>query len=119
MSKKRILIVDDEPYIVKGLAALLQSKGYEILTAESATEGLHILESCQVDLVLTDQKMPGMSGLAFLEKVAARHPEVARLVITGWPEEIPPDQIRLLGIRALIPKPWDDQQLRSLLRENA
>jgi response regulator RpfG family c-di-GMP phosphodiesterase len=113
-----LLLVDDETRILSALRRTLRREGYEILTAESAAEGLRILESCEVDLVLTDQKMPGMSGLEFLEKVAARHPEVARLVITGWPEEIPPDQIERLGIRALIPKPWDDQQLRSLLREN-
>ena len=113
-----LLLVDDETRILSALRRTLRREGYEILTAESGAQGLRILESRAVDLVLTDQKMPGMSGLEFLEKVAARHPEVARLVITGWPEEIPPGQIELLGIRALIPKPWDDQQLRSLLREN-
>ena len=113
-----LLLVDDESRILSALRRTLRREGYEILTAESAAEGLRILESCEVDLVLTDQKMPGMSGLEFLEKVATRHPEIARLVITGWPEEIPSDQIKLLGIRALIPKPWDDHQLRSLLRDN-
>ncbi len=113
-----LLLVDDERRILSALRRTLRREGYEILTAESAAEGLRILESRSVDLVLTDQKMPRMSGLEFLEKVAARHPEVVRLVITGWPEAIPPEQIRLLGIRALVPKPWDDDQLRSLLRGN-
>jgi response regulator RpfG family c-di-GMP phosphodiesterase len=113
-----LLLVDDETRILSALRRTLRREGYEILSAASAAEGLRILESRPVDLVLTDQKMPGMSGLEFLEKVAARHPEVARLVITGWPEEIPSEQIERLGIRALIPKPWDDQQIRTLLREN-
>jgi response regulator RpfG family c-di-GMP phosphodiesterase len=113
-----LLLVDDEARILSALRRTLRREGYEILTAESVSEGLRILASRRVDLVLTDQKMPGMSGLEFLEQVAARHPEVARLLITGWPEEIPADQIELLGIRALIPKPWDDGELRSVLREN-
>ena len=114
-----LLLVDDETRILSALRRTLRREGYEILTAESVAEGLRILESREVDLVLTDQKMPGMSGLEFLAQVAKRHPNVARLLITGWPEEIPPDQIERLGIRALIPKPWDDQQLKSALRENS
>ena len=113
-----LLLVDDETRILSALRRTLRREGYEILTAESASEGLRILASRRVDVVLSDQKMPGMSGLEFLGQVAARHPGVARLLITGWPDEIPPDQIELLGIRALIPKPWDDGELRSVLREN-
>jgi response regulator RpfG family c-di-GMP phosphodiesterase len=113
-----LLLVDDETRILSALRRTLRREGYEILTAESVAEGLRILETRKVDLVLSDQKMPGMSGLEFLEQVATRHPQVARLLITGWPEEIPSDQIELLGIRALIPKPWDDQELRAILREN-
>ena len=90
-------------------------RGLEVeISADPIVLGSH--PSC--NLVLTDQKMPGASGLELLAQVAARHPEVARLLITGWPEEIPPDQIEALGIRALIPKPWDDQQLKAVLREN-
>ena len=114
-----LLLVDDESRILSALRRTLRREGYEILTAESVAEGLRILQSRKVDLVLTDQKMPGMSGLEFLGQVADRYPHVARLLITGWPEEIPRDQIELLGIRALIPKPWDDQELRSALRENS
>lgn len=113
-----LLLVDDETRILSALRRTLRREGYEILTAESVAEALRILESRKVDLILTDQKMPGMSGLEFLAQVATRYPEVARLLITGWPEEIPADEIERLGIRALIPKPWDDQELRSVLREN-
>ena len=113
-----LLLVDDETRILSALRRTLRREGYEILTAESVAEALRILGSRKVDLVLTDQKMPGMSGLEFLDQVAQRHPAVARLLITGWPEEIPAAQIERLGIRALIPKPWNDDQLRSALREN-
>jgi len=113
-----LLLVDDEARILSALNRTLRREGYEIVTAESAAKALRILGSREVDLVLTDQKMPGASGLEFLAQVAARYPDVARLLITGWPEEIPADQIEALGIRALIPKPWDDRELKSILREN-
>jgi response regulator RpfG family c-di-GMP phosphodiesterase len=114
-----LLLVDDETRILSALRRSLRREGYEILSAESGAEALRILATRQVDLVLTDQKMPGMSGLEFLEQVAKRHPVVARLLITGWPEEIPHEDISRLGIRALIPKPWDDRELKTLLRDNS
>ena len=114
-----LLLVDDETRILSALHRTLRREGYEILSAESAAEALRILASRKVDLVLTDQKMPGMSGLELLEQVATRHPGVARLLITGWPEEIPREEIARLGIRALIPKPWDDGELKTLLRDNS
>lgn len=117
-SRPVLLLVDDETRILSALRRTLRREGYEILSADSVSAGLRILESRRVDVVLSDQKMPGMSGLEFLERVAARHPGITRLLITGWPEEIPPDQLQQLGIRALIPKPWDDAELRSILREN-
>jgi response regulator RpfG family c-di-GMP phosphodiesterase len=113
-----LLLVDDETRILSALSRTLRREGYQILTAESVAEAFRLLESHEVNLVLTDQKMPGMSGIEFLAQVAVRYPEVARLLITGWPEEIPPEQVERLGIRALIPKPWDDQELRAVLREN-
>ncbi len=70
-----LLLVDDETRILSALRRTLRREGYEILTAESVAEGLRILESREVDLVLTDQKMPGMSGLEFLAQVADRYPE--------------------------------------------
>lgn len=113
-----LLFVDDEARILSALRRSLRREGYEILSAESGSEALRILTSRRVDLILTDQKMPGMSGLEFLEEVARRHPEVARMLITGWPEEISAEEIARLEIRALIPKPWDDRALKALLRDN-
>jgi len=111
-----LLLVDDETGILSALRRTLRREGYEILTAESGAEALEALAREPVDLVLSDQKMPGMSGTQLLGEVARRHREVARLVLTGWPEEIPPAERESLGIRALIPKPWDDGELKETLR---
>lgn len=111
-----VLLVDDEAHILSALRRALRREGYELLVATSAAEALHLLEERSVDLVLSDQKMPGTSGLELLRRVAERHPRVARLLITGWPEEVPAAEREALGIRALLPKPWDAGELKAAIR---
>lgn len=111
-----LLLVDDEAGILSALRRSLRREGWVILTAESGPEALEALAREPVDLVVSDQKMPGMSGTQLLQEVARRHADVARVVLTGWPEEIPAAERAALGIRALIPKPWDDAELKATLR---
>ena len=111
-----LLVVDDEERILSALRRSLRREGYEIVTSESVHDALRIIDERPVDMILSDQKMPGMSGLQFLAEVAKRRPGAARMLITGWTEEIPPQKLEELGIFALINKPWDDAQLKETLR---
>ena len=111
-----LLVVDDEERILSALRRTLRREGYEIFTSESAYDALRILDERPIDMILSDQKMPGMSGLQFLAEAARRRPGDARMLITGWTEEIPPRKLEELGIFALINKPWDDAQLKETLR---
>ena len=117
-SPPRILLVDDEAGILSSLRRSLRREGYELITAESAGEALGVLADERVDLIVSDQKMPGMSGIDFLAEVSRRHGAVPGILLTGWPEEIAPARLRELGIRALLPKPWDDAELKATLRKN-
>jgi len=112
-----LLLVDDEPHILSTLRRALRREGYRILSATAPAEALRLLEVEPVDAILSDHKMPGMSGLDLLAAAARRRPAVARLLITGWPHEIPRERLAELGICALIPKPWDDGALKRSLRE--
>lgn len=112
----RLLILDDEPRILSALRRSLRREPYEVFTAESAAEALRILGSEQIDLVLSDHKMPGTTGLEFLAEVRERQPETIRMLITGWTELISEDAIRDLEIRAVITKPWEDHALKETLR---
>ncbi|MEN8182839.1 MAG: response regulator [Myxococcota bacterium] len=112
-----LLIVDDEERILSALRRSLRREGYEILTAGSAEEALDGLRSREVSGILSDHKMPGMGGLELLEHAQAIRPQAARLLITGWPEEVDPVRARALGIRAVIPKPWSDAELKAILRK--
>ncbi len=110
-----LLLVDDEASILTALRRTLRGSGFAIETASSADAALRRLERGDVAAVLSDQKMPGRSGVELLRVVARRWPNVARVLLTGWPEEVPPAVRAELGLRALLPKPWDADALRALL----
>ena len=111
-----VLVVDDEPRILSALCRTLRREGYALLTTETVEEALRLLETRPIDAILSDQRMPGTSGMQFLAEAARRRPDAVRMLITGWTEEIPPAQLEELGVRALITKPWDDAKLKATLR---
>ena len=114
-----LLIVDDEERILNALSRSLRREGYTILTAQTAERVRQLLEEHPVDVVLTDHKMPTTSGLEILGLASELRPDAARLLISGWPEQVPPDRLADLGVRELLPKPWDDGELKRALRSAA
>ena len=80
-----VLLVDDEPNVLDGLTRVLRKEPYEILTANSAEEAATLLEDRSVDLIVSDEEMPGMSGTEFLARVAEQYPDTVRIVLTGNP----------------------------------
>ncbi len=78
-----VLFVDDEPALLEGLRNALRKEPFEVLTAGSASEGLALLHARRVDVVVSDQRMPGVSGTEFLAFVRQRFPSVVRILLTG------------------------------------
>jgi response regulator RpfG family c-di-GMP phosphodiesterase len=114
----RILCVDDEPNILSSLRRLLRAKGYTVLLANSGQEGLDLLETEQVDLIISDMRMPEMDGAQFLEKVRQRHPDILRLLLTGYADvKSIIDAINRGEIYRYITKPWDDDDILLILRD--
>ena len=111
-----LLVVDDEARILSALRRSLRREGWRILTASTPDEALRMLDEEPIDAVLSDHKMPHMSGLEVLEVAARRRPNAVRILISGWPDEIPAERLAALGVRALVPKPWDDAELKRILR---
>lgn len=116
-NRKTLLIVDDEPRILSAMRRTLRREGYEVLWAESPEAALARLDERSVDLVLSDQMMPGMRGIELLAEVGRRQPRAARILITGWADAITPDELARLGISDLLTKPWEDSVLKEALRK--
>ncbi|HEX5363151.1 MAG TPA: HD domain-containing phosphohydrolase [Gallionella sp.] len=108
----RILLVDDEASILAALRRLLRTRGYEIFSANSGAEGLLILERESIDVVISDMRMPEMTGAQFLEHVFSRWPDVKRILLTGYSDvESTVAAVNRGKIWRYIPKPWDDEDL--------
>ena len=113
-----LLCVDDEANILSALKRLFRPYGYNIFTATSGKEGLALLETEHVDLVISDMRMPEMNGAQFLEQVKNRWPNTVRLLLTGYAEmSATVDAINKGGIYRYISKPWDDTAMVDLVRE--
>jgi response regulator RpfG family c-di-GMP phosphodiesterase len=113
-----LLLVDDEANILSSLRRLLRPVGYAIHTAEGGAAGLAILEREAVDLVISDMRMPEMSGAQFLEQVRKRWPETMRILLTGYADVSSTiDAINRGEIFRYVSKPWDDDQLKLTIRD--
>jgi len=118
MSDKRLLLVDDEPNILKSLKRLLHRDGYTILTAESGIEGLQQLENNPINVIISDYRMPGMTGVEFLAQVKQKYPDITRIVLSGFSDmEVITTAINQGNIYKFITKPWDDTQLKLIIKE--
>jgi CheY-like chemotaxis protein len=113
-----LLLVDDEPSILSSLKRLLRNEGYRILTANSGSEGLQVLAEHAVDVIVSDQRMPGMTGVEFLRTVRQLHPDTVRIVLSGFTElQTVTDAVNAGAIYKFLTKPWDDEQLRAHVQE--
>ncbi len=117
-SQRTLLILDDEPNIVRSLARSLRAEGYKLLLATSAAEALALLAVNEVQVVLSDQRMPEMSGTEFLAKVKDLYPETIRMILSGYADlESVIDAINRGAIYRFFTKPWEDEPLRRCIAE--
>jgi response regulator RpfG family c-di-GMP phosphodiesterase len=113
-----ILCVDDEANILAALRRVFRPLGYQVLVAESGKEALQILEQGgQVDLVISDMRMPEMDGARFLAEVRRRWPEIVRMLLTGYADmESTVAAINEGQIYRHISKPWNEDELLITVR---
>jgi signal transduction histidine kinase len=114
-----ILVVDDEPDVVQSLQDLLRLD-YKVLGATRAVEGLRIMENVEVHVVMSDQRMPEVTGVEFLRRVRENHPDTIRLLITGYADiKAVIDAINQGSVYRYITKPWDPDELQTIIRQAA
>lgn len=113
-----ILLVDDEPNILKALQRLLRPEGYKILLAESGADGLITMATEKVDLIISDMRMPEMDGAMFLSLVRKRWPDTMRLLLTGHADMTQTvSAINQGEIYRFIAKPWQDEEFLIIVRQ--
>jgi len=107
-----ILLVDDEASILSSLKRVLRPKGYVLLTADSGAVGLRLLGENAIDLIISDMRMPEMTGAQFLRKARESYPDVTRILLTGYSEiSATISAINEAGVYHYLQKPWDEQDL--------
>ena len=112
-----VLCVDDEPHILSALRRLFRTQGYEVVSADSGRAGLEVLASRQVDLIISDMRMPEMDGVAFLEQARERSPDTMRVLLTGHADVSQIlDAVNRGEIYRYITKPWDDHEMTLVVR---
>jgi class 3 adenylate cyclase len=112
-----ILVVDDELAVAESVRDLLRLE-YRVLCAARGAEGIEILQREEVHVVMTDQRMPEMSGVDFLHRIRGEHPEAIRLLFTGYADmRAVIEAINQGNVFRYIAKPWDPAELMTIIRE--
>ena len=111
MTDHTILVVEDDVVQIRQIARILRSEGYTILQASMGKEALCILKKEQVDMILTDRRMPDMGGDALLGHVRLRYPEIPIAIVTAYPEGV-----ESLEPDGLLEKPFKGHQLMELVQ---
>ncbi len=116
--KERVLVVDDAPDTLEMLRQNLAAERYEVFTALNVAAALKTLEATPVDLVVTDLKMPGASGLDLVRHVRENYGDVATMMITGYPSVGGAVEAVKMGAEDYLAKPFTDEELLSAVRKS-
>jgi DNA-binding NtrC family response regulator len=114
--KRRLLLVDDDEVFLRPLHRTLELKGYEVLPVQSAEEALDTLKSEDVDLVLTDRRLPGMDGIGLVRQIKADHPDLAVVVMTAYGTIESAVEAMRLGAEDYLVKPFEAAEMLLVIR---
>ncbi len=115
--KQTILVVDDEPETVDSLFDTF-SDNYKVHKAFSAKEALEIIETNQIDLVISDQLMPEITGVEFFEQTGKNHPNIGKIILTGYLEDKAiTDGINKGSVDKYLSKPWEEEDILKIVEE--
>jgi diguanylate cyclase (GGDEF)-like protein/PAS domain S-box-containing protein len=118
LSQRTLLLLDDEENILTSLTRLLRRDGYKILKATSASAAFDLLAEHPVGVIISDQRMPEMSGTEFLRRVKQIYPDTIRMVLSGYTDlKSVTDAINEGAVYKFLTKPWDDELLRANIQE--
>jgi CheY-like chemotaxis protein len=110
---RQVLVVDDDPVVGKSFNRVLSDKGYVVVTAENAAQALEKMREQEYDVVFSDIKMPGMSGIEFAEEVRARKPWTPVVIVTGYGSKDNEARAKAAGVSAFLNKPLSPEMIEA------
>lgn len=114
----KVLLVDDEPHIIKALKHVLHNEPYEIMSAATAREAMALLKTEAIDVVVSDENMPDMTGAEFLAEARREYPETVGILLTGQPSlEVISRAVNQGEIFRFLTKPWEEDELISTIAQ--
>ena len=117
-SSRTLLLVDDEPSILSALRRTLRSSGYQIMTAATAEAALDCMAHYQVGVIVSDNRMPGVTGLELLRQIKARYPQTVRVMLSGYADlEALSLAVNAGEIFRFISKPWEEGELKVAIND--
>ena len=112
MDKTTIIVVDDSPFASKQIKDLVEENGYEVIGyAKSGEEGIKMYENLHPDIVILDIIMPGIDGIETAEILFKSDPSATILMLSSLCDTGTLEEVRAIGVKYLIPKPWEDDVL--------
>jgi diguanylate cyclase (GGDEF)-like protein len=115
---RTLLLLDDEENVLRALTRALRRDGYRILTATTAQDAFEHLARNEVQVIISDQRMPELSGTEFLSQVKAMYPDTVRMVLSGYSDvTVVTDAINRGAIYKFLTKPWNDDDLRLQIQD--
>jgi CheY-like chemotaxis protein len=109
---RKVLVVDDDPVVGMSFNRVLSGKGYVVVTAENGFEALAKLKGEKFDVVFTDLRMPGMTGLDVAESVKARQPWTPVVIVTGYGSQHSEQRARAAGVSDFLNKPLSPEMIQ-------
>jgi PAS domain S-box-containing protein len=116
--KERVLLVDDEEFVIEMTSQMLMNLGYEVTTARNGSEALKMFldRPSGFDLVITDQTMPGITGVDLAEKMLEAREDFPIILFTGYSETVSPEKAKAAGIREFVMKPFTKREIAKTVR---
>ena len=116
-SLHNILVVDDEVHHLHAMERTLRDL-YKVFPATNGQEALSIMEEKDISFIIADQRMPGMTGVEFLEKTLEKHPNTIRMILTAYTDEqLLMDAINRVRVHKYMSKPWAPEEMRATVKE--
>ena len=111
----KILLIDDDEWIRDSLSFFFEAEGCNLLTFETAEEGMEAVKQQAYDIVISDYKLPGMDGLEFLRRVKEKQPNVLEILITAYANCGILKEAKMMGVKEFIPKPFTSEDVETSL----